>query len=789
MPDQNPQKDNQKNTKDIQDFEMGQSVASETGDVSNNPKINRYANETQKPPAPNQPPIQPIKVDPTATVPAAAAPVAKPATPASPAQTAAPQAAIPAQQAKPGMPQVKPGIQPPNPAAKKKVILGCLGAFGSLMLIFLVLSFVFLAQSGSGTSPIAKLLGVNQGVFVNGLIIFVHTIFILISLVAFVFTMVGLFKASMAPKTDKDARKAALKTSMISGILLFIILLIWGFTYVYLDSKRVEIAPEYLNPIITTPEEILGLSAPIEIKFDASNVPIDRNRFKIVSHAWDFGDKSTGTSQIVSHIFKEKGTYDVKLVVTVENKDTGETSIGGEYHVKVSIENEALRAIFKADPQSGEAPLEVEFDASESTDPDGNIDQYEWDLDGDNEFDDGKGETIKHTFEKVGKYKISLRVTSTIGEFNIAEKEIVVEAQSNPEAVITVVDDPKSYTIGESYIFNADNSKSPNGKITKYEWTFSDNPKKVETTKTISHVFKTSGTHEITLKVTDEKEKENETRKTIKVDAPKGSPKPVIKTEPTLEDKATTLSGKAPFTVTFNAKETTDSDNNIVDYKWDFENDATFDSFGNIVSHTYTEEGTYTVALAVVDADNNVGNASIVIKVEALGIVPILSADVIDGNIPLTVNFDASASSYSKGQITSYKWDFGDGTPVKIGSATISHKYTSIGTFTAEVTVMGSDNSAAAKSLTISVREIPLSACFVSVFEKGKAPLETSFDPGCSTGSVTSYSWDFADGESSTQVKPTHTFEKPGTYKVTLEVSDAENTISKAEVEITVTEE
>lgn len=782
---------------------MGGDGAAEGGDVSSSensstPKINRYATS---PPSPQPPKVDPVAAAPvappapvstSAPAPASAPAAATPAPAPAPAAKPPTSPATPAQPVKPGTPgapPIKPGIQPPNPAAKKKIILGCLGAFGSLMLIFLVLSFVFLAQSDSGTSPIAKLLGVNQGAFVNGLIVFVHTIFILVSLVAFVFTMVGLFKASMAPKNDIDARKAGFKTSMISGVILFFILLIWGFTYVYLDSKRVEVSPEYLDPIITVPEETLGLSAPIEIKFDASNVPIDSKRFKIVSHAWDFGDKSTGTSQIVSHIFKEKGTYDVKLVVTVENKDTGETSVGGEYHVKVSIENEALTAIIKADPQSGEAPLEVSFDASESTDPDGNIDQYEWDFNGDNEFNEGKGETIKYTFKKSGKYKVALRVTSTIGEFDVAEKEIIVEEQSNPEAVITVVDDPKSFTVGTNYIFNADASKSPNGNITKYEWTFSDNPKKVETTKTISHIFKTSGTQEITLKVTDEKEKENEIKKTIKVDAPKGSPKPVIKTEPILEKDATTLDGKAPFTVTFSAKETTDSDNNIVDYKWDFENDATFDSFGTVVSHTYTEEGTYTVALTVVDADENVGNASMVIKVEAQGIVPKLSADVIEGNVPLAVNFDASASSYSKGQISSYKWNFGDGTPVKIGSATISHKYTSIGTFKAEVTVMGSDNSIATKDLTINVREIPLSACFVAIIEKGKAPLETSFDPGCSTGSITNYSWDFADGGGSSQVKPTHTFEKPGTYRVTLEVSDAENTISKAEVEITVTEE
>ena len=38
-----------------------------------------------------------------------------------------------------------------------------------------------------------------------------------------------------------------------------------------------------------------------------------------------------------------------------------------------------------------------------------------------------RGETVKHIFDKVGKYKVSLRVTSTTDEYNVAEKEIIVE--------------------------------------------------------------------------------------------------------------------------------------------------------------------------------------------------------------------------------------------------------------------------------------------------------------------------------------------------------------------------
>lgn len=766
MADTNPS-----DPKKIQDFETDEA----------SPAIKRYTNDIKPAtPAPVATAQPAAKVDPSGPAPSNV-PVQTPVSAAP-----VPPSAVPPKTA--GTPLTKPSTIPTDPAAKKKAILGCLGGFGSLMLIFLVLSFIFLAQTGSGTSPIAKLLGINEGVFINGLITFVHIIFILVSLTAFVFTMVGLFKASMVRHDDKDGKKAALRTSIISGIILFFVLIVWGFTYVYLDTKRVEVASVSLQPIITTPENTLRLTAPIEIKFDASNVPLNRDRFEISSHDWDFGDKATGTDQIAVHTYKEKGTYIVTLKITVKDKDTGKLSAGGEYNTTVSIESLALSALFTATPQSGEAPMEVSFDASASADPDGTIAKYEWDFTGDGMYKDGTGKTIKHKFEKIGQYKVSLRITSSNGKSNTSDKEIEVLESITPVVVIKVVDEPKTFGLGQSYVFNGDESSSPNGNITKYEWSFSDVPNKTETTKTVSHIFKTPGTHQVTLKVTDEKGKTGDIQKVITIDAPKGVPKAKIISNPAFDSKTLTVTGKAPFTVAFDAKDSTDSDNNIVDYQWDFDGDGKFDAFGATSSHIYTDDGSFNVTLNVVDADKNVGSATLAVKVDPQGILASLKGDVLDGNVPLSVNFDASASSFAKGQISGYKWDFGDGTPVKMGSATLTHKYTAIGTFTATVTVLGSDNTSASKSITINVREIPLSACFLSVFEKGPAPLNTSFDPSCSTGTATSYSWDFGDGLTSTQVKPSHTYEKAGTYKATLEISDSQNTISKSEVTITVTE-
>lgn len=775
------------------------------------PKINNYMNDIKKPVA--KTPVEQPEVNPTAPAPTAAptaAPAPAPTAPPAPATESIkvqkqPKATEPMPkeemqippkpasetltigQVKSGVTPTKPGVQKKivNPAARKKALLGCFGAFAIIITIFLILAFIFIGQSGGETAnPVAQLLGLDQALFINGLITLIHGTFIIMALVAFVFTMMSLVKVSTARKDDKVTRKKGLRNGIIGIAGFFIILFIWLFVYVYLDGKRAQSSPEILAPIITEPAETLSLTAPVEIRFDASNVPIDSRKYQIISYEWDFGDGEDGTSQIVSHNFENKGRFDVVLSITKREKSSGEETID-EYAVIVSIENQALTASFDADPQSGEAPLKVTFDASDSVDPDGNIDRYEWDFNDDGVFDDADGEIVKHTFEKIGKYTVALRVVSTTDEFNIVEKEIIVEEQAEPQAIISVVNEPNTYITGTSYIFKADEERSPNGKIVKYHWDFGDGSKS-ETTKTVSHVFNTEGTLEVVLTLTDEEGEEGEISKTIVVGAPQGVPKAKIETDPVASGVA--LKGATPFTVSFDGSGSTDSDNNIVDYEWDFDGDGVTDDFGSAVTHTYTSEGNYTVTLTISDADGNKGTASLAVQVEIQGVTAVISATPIEGSAPLTVDFDASGSTFGGGQIVGYEWDFDDGTAPKSGSSKISHKFSAIGSYNVEVTAIGGDGTKDTTTMLITVREIPLAACFSAVFETGVAPLNNTFDPGCTTGTVADYFWDFGDGGTSTGVKPTHSFSDPGEYTVSLEITDAENTVSTTQKIITVTE-
>jgi PKD repeat protein len=75
------------------------------------------------------------------------------------------------------------------------------------------------------------------------------------------------------------------------------------------------------------------------------------------------------------------------------------------------------------------------------------------------------------------------------------------------------------------------------------------------------------------------------------------------------------------------------------------------------------------------------------------------------GPVPLTVNFDGSASSHPGGAIVSYAWNFGDG---QAGAgAQVSHTYNAVGSYTVVLTVTAQNGGQASISQVITVTEPP----------------------------------------------------------------------------------
>ena len=140
------------------------------------------------------------------------------------------------------------------------------------------------------------------------------------------------------------------------------------------------------------------------------------------------------------------------------------------------------------------------------------------------------------------------------------------------------------------------------------------------------------------------------------------------------------------------------------------------------------------------------------------------------GPAPLEVEFIDQSTGVATGDVRSRQWDFGDGTGSTAKDPT--HTYASPGIYTVRLTVTGPlGESSREKVGYIKAGQItpPVQAEFSVNNQSGVYPLTVSFRDR-STG-VTSREWDFGDGGTSTASRPSHTYNAPGDYTVTLTIN------------------
>ncbi|MGQ9476932.1 MAG: PKD domain-containing protein [Candidatus Bipolaricaulia bacterium] len=152
------------------------------------------------------------------------------------------------------------------------------------------------------------------------------------------------------------------------------------------------------------------------------------------------------------------------------------------------------------------------------------------------------------------------------------------------------------------------------------------------------------------------------------------------------------------------------------------------------------------------------------------------------------VVFDASASSDPDGKIVSFHWDFGD-EAVSEGQTT-SHKYERAGRFVVQLTVTDDKGSqgSTAKELIVHEENRPPKAAFSFTPERPTVEdpvqfIDESTDPD---GEIVAWAWAFGDGATSALRNPSHQYAEPGSYTVTLTVTDDDGADATATAELIV---
>lgn len=251
----------------------------------------------------------------------------------------------------------------------------------------------------------------------------------------------------------------------------------------------------------------------------------------------------------------------------------------------------------------------------------------------------------------------------------------------------------------------------------------------------------------------------------------------------------------------------------IASYVWNW-GDGTPNSTGVTAQHTYAAAGRYTITLTVTDADPPPVSDTAVRTVTIGSTAPPPGggggnrapvADLVinpaEGDPGEEFTFDATGSSDADSDPVVYRFNFGDGNETEFESdGFVTHVYDEPGTYTVRLTVRDDQN--ASSDLTTTVRVLgPDSANRAPVAliatgpRTGAAPTTLSFDGRISydlDGDPLAYEWTFLrDGapyanQSGSVVN--QLFSQPGSYSVSLEVSDgdgASSTSSSQTVTIT----
>lgn len=669
--------------------------------------------------------------------------------------------------------EVKPqeATKPKKPSLGRGAKIALLSTLGLIGLVLVFSTFVFIS-AGSGSE--SSVLGIGNQ-WLNFVLLGLGIMFVVVGLLSLIVFLSSTFKF-MTVKNEENSRKKIYFKRLVVSLIGLIISSVLAVVLLNFSGNDFG-GNEEISGIITNPVDTIGLSAPIKIDFDATKVPFDNTLYRVVSYQWSFGDGETATGPMVEHEFLRKpdsGFYETVLTLNLENAE-GEI-VKLPVKKTIGIENEKIVPVIDVSVEKGRAPLKVSFDASRSVDPDGKIVSYEWDFNNDGIAEE-TGQTAEFEFNEMGEFDVTLFLTDSNGETVTGSKVISVLNQDIIMGVITNSPEDEILSPERSYTFDASESVSDEGIIENFEWDFGDGV--IRQGKQVSYAFENEGIYTVKLRMNDDKGNEtNVTKEYIVSNSPSGL-FANIQTTPEKNENAEALVGTTPFRVNFTGGHSSATNEEIVEYKWDFDNDGTVDASGQNVEYVFTESGSFTTNLSIISATGKSAVKQIQVEVAGSALKPIVTAEPNVGQVPLTVKFDATATKEpADSNIVSFRWDFGDGTPIKKGLPIMTHRYDRTGDFKVTVTAITDTNEIASSEVLVFVNPVPLQACFEQSRETGSAPLTISFDPKCSTGPASKFNWSFGNGDTSIDRKPTYTFTESGTYEVELEVVSVDNDVS-----------
>ncbi len=459
---------------------------------------------------------------------------------------------------------------------------------------------------------------------------------------------------------------------------------------------------------------------------------------KIVGWAWNFGDGGTSSAQDTTYTYTVPGTFTPSLTVTDVFGCTG--TLVSPQTLAVSLPIASLTVL--DDTSCPNAPTPIQFT---NTSTGGFNPVYTW------TFGDGNTSNAlqppPYQYSLVGKYPVTLSIKDFYG------------CTSTSPITTIVVDTPHA-----DFTMTANYSACPpfqdfftytGQNAIKWAWNFGNTSG--STLPNPNYLYVNAGDYYPYLTITGHGGCTSKETQHLHIDGPIG----VLSYSP--------VAGCDTLTVNFSI-----ASSNVLTYTWNFNEPGSPQIINNspTMSFVYTVPGQYSPFVTLTDSAgckvNQLGQTPI--NIDSIGNT-LFTADksiLCDSG---TVNFTNTSVLGLSTTITSYSWNFGDGSPTQTGMfPTISHNYTSVGSYSATMSITTLGACTGIYNMSITVAASPkvavnglMNQCEPAILTFSGSELVP--DPN----QPVTWSWIFGNGQSATgQFPAAVSYPKAGEYIVSL---------------------
>lgn len=520
-------------------------------------------------------------------------------------------------------------------------------------------------------------------------------------------------------------------------------------------EQYVVLAKPEVYTFATLPEGCVGLTTTFSSYIS--------NGDSIISYEWDFGDggpKSTAATP--TRTYDKEGSYPVTLTYVTKNGCKGTVPLYSYNAINVYTKP-------KPDFSSPEAPEicgnnTVHFDGTTDV---GNA--WTWDF-GDNTS--GSSQHTVHSYKKPGTYTVSLTVSNHSCSEKVTKTAYISAVNPFPRFVMQSVDCNNRT--------EARFDEKSTGNPTSWKWSWGDGKEESYTAKKnlVKHTYDKTGAYKVMLTVSD-----GACTSTDSMNVQIYAPSPIdITTDKTTLCGSDTLKGTVTsiqdfygwnvWSYVWSSSDGTPANWNIKDYKH--------------TSFTNLQPGKDTIRFIAYNLQGCPDTSNkIVVNVHgpaAKFLVPELP-ECRGAELTFTDKTDIS-----KGKpITTWSWDFGDGTPVQgLTTPPFKHTYSKSGIFYPKLTV--TDQEGCTSTATgPKVQVNGPNADFVPNLSLVPPGSDIQFfNYTTETGGTPTYQWDFGDHTTSAEYSPLKNFPNKGRYTVKLLVKDSNGCSDSAQKQIKV---